>query len=306
MPIHNGGRWLRETLAGAAAQDCTGIEFLLFDSSDGDECERIAAEFRSVLDLHYDRRRDLKPWTAKTNLAARRARAPHFSMLHQDDLWLPGRVEDMRAAIAADPAAVLQLNPSYIVDQASRRLGLWRCPLPAVGDVPPAALAERLLVQNFVAVPAPIIRRDAWLAAGGMDDSLWYTADWDLYLKVARQGSTRYRRSATTAFRVHGSSLTVTGSADIHDFSTQMLAVVDRHIDLIPEGTRRSVRRMALTSVQVNAALARVLAGGFELVPTALVGLARLGPSGIWRYLRYSRLRERVWPRVRARVGLTA
>jgi hypothetical protein len=33
----------------------------------------------------------------------------------------------------------------------------------------------------------------------------------------------------------------------------------------------------------------------------ALAEFARLGPVGAWRYLRYSRLAERLWPRLRLR-----
>lgn len=303
MPVHNGGRWLRETLASAAAQDCLGIEFLLIDSSDDETCERITAEFRPLLDIRYQRRPDITLWTAKTNLAAHQARAPHCAMLHQDDLWLPDRVADMRAAIAASPGAALLLNPSYIIDQHSRRLGLWRCPLPAGRWLSASQLAERLLVQNFVAIPAPVIRREAWLAAGGMDETLWYTADWDLYLKVARHGSTVYRTAATTAFRVHSGSLTVTGSANAKDFISQMNRVIEQHLDLAPVASRDSVHKRAVTSVKVNCALAEGLAGRLGLLPNALLSLLGLGPIGLVRYFRDSRIIERVAPRLRARLA---
>ena len=35
----------------------------------------------------------------------------------------------------------------------------------------------------------------------------------------------------------------------------------------------------------------------------ALAEFARLGPVGAWRYLRYSRLAERLWPRLRLRIA---
>ena len=53
---------------------------------------------------------------------------------------------------------------------------------------PASLVLERLLVQNFIAVPSPVWRRDAWLACGGLDLDLWYTADWDIWLKLARHG----------------------------------------------------------------------------------------------------------------------
>jgi hypothetical protein len=91
---------------------------------------------------------------------------------------------------------------------SARRLGLWRCPLPAgESPVPEHTLIERLLVQNFVGIPAPTIRRDAFLSVGGLDNALWYTADWDLYLKLAAIGSVYYHSSPLACFRVHKAPL---------------------------------------------------------------------------------------------------
>ncbi len=53
-------------------------------------------------------------------------------------------------------------------------------------------VVPRLLVQNFLAMPAPLVRREAMLQVGGMDDTLWYAADWDLWLKLAALGPTLY------------------------------------------------------------------------------------------------------------------
>jgi glycosyltransferase involved in cell wall biosynthesis len=301
MPVHDGERWLEPTLASAAAEDCRGIEFILIDSSAGAGCRAIADSFAGRLDIRYQHRRDVLPWTAKTNLAVQQARAPHVAMLHQDDLWLSGRVADVRRAIEEHPDAALMLNPSQIVDQDGRELGIWRCPLPAARPLPAESLAARLLVQNFVAIPAPVVRRDAWIAAGGLDEALWYTADWDLYLKLARQGAAVYRDSVTTAFRIHGGSLTVKGSANKADFADQMARVIDRHIDLAPPATREAIRRRALASTAVNCALAEAMGGNARALVGAFLSLLRLGPVGAYRYVRDSRIIDRALPRLRAR-----
>jgi hypothetical protein len=224
-------------------------------------------------------------------------------MLHQDDLWLKGRVEDMRSAIAANGNAALLLNPSQIIDQNGRPLGIWRCPLRSSRALSATRLAERLLVQNFIAIPAPIVRRDAWVATGGLDDTLWYTADWDLYLKLARQGDTVYRERVTTAFRIHSGSLTVQGSADADQFRDQMAQVIARHVDLAPAHKREAIRRRALASTAVNCALAQAMSGNAHLLAGAFVSLVRLGPVGIWQYVRDSRILDRALPRLRARLA---
>jgi glycosyltransferase involved in cell wall biosynthesis len=303
MPVHGGERWLEATLSSVAGQDCTGIELVILDSSPDDDCGTIAKSFADRLQIRYEHMPNMTSWTAKTNLAVERAKAPHVSILHQDDLWLPERAEAMRDAIAAFPSAALLLNPSYIVDECGRKLGLWRCPLPHDRLLSAAEVIEPLLVQNFIAMPAPVIRRADWLAVRGMDEELWYTPDWDLYLKLARAGRTVYRRSASTAFRIHGTSLTIAGSRDRCDFEAQLNLVLDRHLDQIPATQRAEIRRRAAASITVNCDLARAAAGNAGALLRACATVLLLGPREAIRYLRDSRIIERALPRLRARLA---
>jgi hypothetical protein len=156
------------------------------------------------------------------------------------------------------------------------------------------------LVQNFISVPAPVFARTAWLKCGGMDDALWYTADWDIWAKLARVGPVVYHEQVTTAFRVHSSSLTVTGSRDRAGFAAQMNKVLERHLPALPEDRRCQVERTARASIEINVSLADASAGNVSSLSRAAWKLASLGPSGTRRYLRDSRLGERVLSRLRA------
>ena len=298
MPLHDGAQWIGQTLESVAAQ-AAGIEVIAIDSSQDEKTARIVEGFSHRLDLKLLRRPDLKPWTTKTNLAAEMAGADHIAMLHQDDLWLPGRAAEIRRWIEVAPEACLHLAPTAILDKDGRILGRWRCPLKS-GAAHPEALLERLIVQNFVSVPAPVIRRDAWLGAGGMDADLWYTADWDLWLKLAGQGAVHYHPAVTTGFRVHGSSLTMSGSRSSADFRAQMRVVLDKHLPRLPARTGRRVRKLAEASIAINCSLARIAAGSRLGFLSALGTLVRLGPAGIGRYLHFSRIIERSLPRLRA------
>lgn len=303
MPVHHGERWLPLTLESVAAQDCTGVEFIILDSTPGTSCEPIVSRFADRLDIRYEHVPDVTSWPAKTNLAVERASADHVAMLHQDDLWDAQRTTAAREAIAAAPSAVLLLNPSRIVDERGRPLGLWRCPLPADRLLDGQDVAERLLVQNFVAIPAPIISKRAWLDCGGMDEELWYTADWDLYLKLLGQVCVFYRSTPSTAFRVHGSSLTVSGSRERPDFRHQMQQVFDRHSHLARASELPRIRRRASASIAVNCALAQASTGSASALLRAAREVLALGPAQALAYLRDSRVLERALPRLRARLA---
>jgi hypothetical protein len=302
IPSHCGEQWIDSALHSIAAERADGVEVLIIDGSPTNATLDIVRTYSDRLHLRIFKRRDLTSWHTKTNFGVEAAQAAHICWLGVDDLWLRGRAPAARDWIKASPAVSLHLAPCSIVDRRGRNIGTWRCPLPSGAELPSAFVMERLLVQNFVAAPAPIFRKDAWLACGGLDEKLWYTADWDMWLKMTAWGPVRYHDEVTTGFRIHGGSLTVTGSRDVADFVQQMQIVLDRHLPRL-QGPTYAVRRAAQASIAVNTALAAASGGDLSGLFRAAFGVLRLGPAGIRRYLRDSRLVDRVLPRLRAKAA---
>ncbi len=68
------------------------------------------------------------------------------------------------------------------------------------------AVAASLYVQNWLAVPSVVFATQRARDCGGLDESLWYTADWDLWLKLLRHGPSVLIGEVGSAFRIHGRS----------------------------------------------------------------------------------------------------
>jgi glycosyltransferase involved in cell wall biosynthesis len=301
IPSYCGEQWIGAALSSLASEAAEGIEVLLIDSSPTPATRDIAQCYSDRLRLRVFERCDLLSWQTKTNFGVELAESSHICWLGVDDLWLPGRAAAAQSWIDTDPDAPLHLAPSAIIDKDGRKLGVWRCPLPADGELPSALVTERLLVQNFIAAPAPVFRRDAWLGCGGLDENLWYTADWDIWLKLVACRSVYYHDRVTVGFRIHDRSLTATGSRDAALFARQMEIVLNRHLSK-PGGVSEGVERAARASITVNTALALASAGDLSGLFRAASEIMRLGPAGIRRYFRDSRIVDRMAPRVRAKL----
>ena len=169
--------------------------------------------------------------------------------------------------------------------------------------IPRNRLIERLLVQNFISCPAPVFQRSAWSVVDGLDETLWYTADWDLYLKLASAGPVVYHAEALTAFRLHGSSLTVSGSRDASDFEQQMRIVLDRHSGALAAEDSERTLGLARTSIAVNTSLAIAAAGRPAALLTVLRHMLTLWPKQLFDYWQWSRFGDRVIPRLRLRLA---
>ena len=300
IPSYHGERWIHAALTSLAADAAPGIEVLLIDGGPTRATLDAAAHFAERLTLRVFERPDLKSWHEKTNYGVEIAASQHVCWLGVDDVWMPGRARAVHAWIDRFPEVALQLGASFIIDRSGRRLGRWRCPLPSEVALAGDFVRERLLVQNFVAAPAPVFRKDAWLACGGLDPHLWYTADWDMWLKLTAAGPVHYHDEPTIGFRIHGGSLTMTGGADIGEFVDQMRRVLDRHLPRLGKSAP-GVRAAAVASIEVNAALSLASVGQYAALMPALWSVLRLGPAGIARYLSHSRLMERLLPRLRAK-----
>jgi glycosyltransferase involved in cell wall biosynthesis len=301
VPSYRGEQWVATALDSVARQPPDGVEVLFVDGGPSSAAADIARTFSDRLRLRIFERADLDSWHKKTNFAVQMAQAEHICWLGVDDVWLPGRAKTVRGWISDAPRIPLHLAASILIDRDGKPLGRWRCPLPSGKELPSQLLIQRLLVQNFVAAPAPVFRRDAWLRCGGLDEKLWYTADWDIWLKLAGIGPVVYHDAATIGFRIHDGALTVTGSRDSRDFKQQMEIVLERHLSRASDDVR-SIERAARASIGVNLALAAAAAGDWHGLPRAVWQVFKLGPSGIARYLRDSRLRERMLPRFWAKM----
>ncbi len=160
-------------------------------------------------------------------------------------------------------------------------------------------MQEKLLIQNFIAIPAPVFRREAALEVGGLSNDLWYTADWDFWLKLAARGDTCYIARPLAAFRVHGDSQTIRRSSGVAEFRQQMRLVVDKHL---PAQPNKEVTKVAFFSTEVNTTLAAMVHGKSPDLLKLAGDFIWLGPTGWRRYWQDSRIQERVSARLKAKL----
>ena len=304
MPVYNGENYLEFALQSILSQPVDGIEIVAVDGGSSDRTIEILESYTTRLPLKLFRSGRPGSWVAQTNHGLSQARGDYACFLHQDDLWLKDRLDTLRRLVARAPHATLFLHSSWFIDPAGRRVGTWRCPLPGDVELGPDLVIERLLVQNFISIPAPLFSRQAALRAGGLDEGLWYTADWDFWLKLAAAGTTIYHPRPLSAFRIHPQAQTMQGSSHVLGFRRQQEIVLERHLGAggLTRAGDSLGQRVARFSIELNTGLAAFVHGR-ESSPLDLFSqFLRLGPAGWHRYLRDSRIIERTLPRYR--IGL--
>ncbi len=230
MPVYNGENFLELTLRSILSQPLDGVEIIVVDGGSNDQTIKILESYADRLPLRFLVCEHMENWVASTNHGLHQARGDFVCFLHQDDLWLKDRLVALRRLVVSAPQVTMFLHSSWFIDPAGRRVGTWRCPLPGEFELGPDLIIARLLVQNFIAIPAPLFSRQAALDVGGLDEGLWYTADWDFWLKLAAAGCTFYHPRPLSAFRIHPHAQTMRGSSRVLEFRRQQEIVLERHL----------------------------------------------------------------------------
>ena len=298
MPIYNGESYIAAALESAREQWRDGMEFVIVDDGSTDRTVAIVRDYADVLPIRLINPGRIGNWVAITNIGLREATGDWACFLHQDNLWLPGRINRLWKEMGTTESALILHNAVYI-GQGGERLGAWTCPI-SDGVVPPERFTEHLLIQNFIAIDSPIFRRKAALEYGGMDEMLWFSADWDLWLRLGALGPIRFIDQTLSAFRVHPASQTASRKLYANEWELQLTTVLDRGLNNWTRTGkyRRSVERVARVSIAINSALSTASRGQSSQTLTVLGKLLALGPSGWHRYLRDSRIVQRAHPRL--------
>ena len=299
MPTYNGERFIAAALESVREQSDDGIELVIIDDGSADQTLDIVRGFADVLPIRLITPGRLGNWVAATNLGLREAVGDWACFLHQDDIWLPGRLKRLRSEMENNEGVLIIHNAIY-VGPDGRGLGPWTCPF-SDGTVPSNQFIERLLVQNFIAIPSPVFRRSAVIHSGGLNEALWFSADWDLWLRLGALGPVRFIAETLSAFRVHPASQTAARKLGANEWEQQLTTVLAHHLEDWPVTgkLRTSVERVAMASIAVNCALSAASRGEPVKPEAVLLQLLALGPSGWHRYLRDSRIVQRVGSRLK-------
>jgi glycosyltransferase involved in cell wall biosynthesis len=295
IPTHNGEAYLGAALRSIVDQGRTDdIEVVLVDDASTDATVDVAASFDASLPLRVVRKPTCTGWPHTTNIGAREARGRSLSVLHQDDLWLPGRLAWLRTQLGPEGVHDVAISPAEFVDHEGRSIGRW--PLPGVRDSGARSirrLLAGLTVQNNVCVAAPAIPRARYLELGGIDEDLWYTGDWKLWLQAFTDAAITVAPGPTVAFRLHADAQTTSRTSD----TAEVLEQYERLFARVPA----IVRERSRVTVAVNLLLLALYHRRTPPVRALASAFLRGGAIGWVHWARYSGTFPRALARVRCR-----
>lgn len=221
VPSFNQGRYLANALDSIFAQEIP-VEVFVLDAGSTDDSLEVIRRFEDRL-AGWRSRSDAGQ-SAAVNEGIAMGHAPYVCWLNSDDWLLPGALARLTEELDrhADAAMAYGRVWNHVEASGQRKRNF---------EVHP--FSERLMAQfNIVAQPATLIRRSAWEAVGGVDESLHMAMDYDLWWKLFKRfGPPRFVDAHLAVNRRHADTKTST-QRRLH--YREAMAVVRKHHGRVP------------------------------------------------------------------------
>ena len=189
IPVYNGANYLREAIDSALAQTWPHCEVLVVNdgSTDNGATESIALSYGER--IRYFHKENGGVATA-LNLGIREMRGDFFSWLSHDDVYLPDKCHEQVEfwQQCGDARAILYAD-AHIIDAQGEKIGSH--PMP---DMAEDEVLCRIWGRSFLNGCTMLIPRMLLLEAGGFNESLSTTQDYDLWLRLVLVQKANFRR----------------------------------------------------------------------------------------------------------------
>jgi glycosyltransferase involved in cell wall biosynthesis len=193
IPCYNHARFLDDAIQSACAQTWPDVETIVVDDGSTDGSAAAARAYPGIrlvqqANQGLSRARNTG-WTASTGEV--------LIFLDADDVLYPCAAHAAVQALGRHRSAMMVFGRVEVMDVAGR-------PLPATLPVVTDRFYEELLRRNYIRMPGmAAIRRTALDAVGGFDPACSPSADYDLYLRIARRFPIAAHDALVARYRQH-------------------------------------------------------------------------------------------------------
>ena len=202
-PSLNQGRFLQDCIDSIRAQNWPDIEHVIIDGGSSDNTLEVIRQNEDWL-TGYISEPD-KGAADAINKGISKCTGDIVAWLNADDFYLPGALEAIAEAYGAAPEASFWFGNGIRADEKGRKTAVFN-------DGPVLYSHEALLSGlDYILQPSTFINGKLLRQLGGLDESLRWSFDWDLWIRLAKLSPPHPIDAILAASREWGNTLTATG-----------------------------------------------------------------------------------------------
>ena len=200
-PSFNQGRYIDRTIRSVLNQGWPNLEYMVVDGASTDGTPERIRRYERYLAWWVSEKDRGQTEAIRKGLG--RATGTYVTWLCSDDVLLPGALSRMVAALEARPDAGLVYGGVAFIDGEDRVVKTL-----SYGDMALDTLLYRR--HSTIAQPSSLLRRSVLDAAGGLDETLSYCMDYDLWIRLLKTaGCINLGETVLSGYRLHADSKTV-------------------------------------------------------------------------------------------------
>ena len=188
IPTYNGAAYLAEAIKSALSQSLTDFELIIVDDCSEDNTEEVIKRFKDARIKNYKNPVRLG-MVGNWNKCVELARSPYICLFHQDDVMMPENLADKVKSLEENHTAGMVHSNVYQIGPAGEQISNWWYfkPTPDQNGLQTGTnyFEKLLLGVNIVCCPSAVVRKECYNQLGGFDYRLPFTADWEMWMRIA-------------------------------------------------------------------------------------------------------------------------
>lgn len=201
-PSFNQGKFIERTIQSVLGQNYPNLEYIVVDGGSTDDTLNVLKKFEGR--LRWISEKDSGQSEA-INKGFRLAKGEIVAWLNSDDVYLPGALEKVGRYFAAHPDVAMVYGEGYMIDENDAIKS--RFPFTE----PKFDLWKLIYFGDYILQQSTFFRRSIFDTIELLGESLHYTMDWDLFIRIGKRFRIDYLPEYLGSIREHSEAKTATG-----------------------------------------------------------------------------------------------
>lgn len=214
-PSYNQAQFLEASIESVLQQDYPNIEYIIVDGGSKDNSVEIIKKYQDRL-AWWVSEKD-KGHADALNKGFSHASGEILAWLNSDDVYFPHAVSEAVEILRTKPEVGMVYGDADLIDDSGAPAGKFAS----------KQTSYRQMLRGSVHVPqaTTFFRADVWNQIGPLDLSLFFSFDYDLWVRIAKVSQVLYVPKRWAQFRIHDAGKTIINDDRCYP---DMLSVLER------------------------------------------------------------------------------
>lgn len=218
-PSYNQGAFIRETIETVLNQDYPNIELIVVDGGSTDQTLAILNQYGHFGERFRFISEPDRGQSHAINKGLSMANGEIIGWLNSDDIYQPGAIRKAVEALLKHPHWAMVHGKVYFINEKSQ--------VQQAADYTMPFDHKKLFYGCYICQPSAFIRKNVFQQMGGVDESLQFCMDYDLWIRLSKSHVVGFLPDYLASARIHESSKSVSQWKDVG--VPEILKTIQKH-----------------------------------------------------------------------------